>query len=123
MPSPDSTTSRCRRRRDREPTPDMNVRPTPYGPETRTTCKQPTDWFRILPAKKYGEEHPEYFALVGGKRQSHFVSPRGNQVCTINPNVIRIFVEVAIELFRENPKRDMFSMSVPQKFLFRSLDG
>ena len=42
-----------------------------------------------LPVKKYGAEHPEYFALVKGKRDLE--AGRGEpQPCVTNPDVIEI---------------------------------
>lgn len=39
-------------------------------------------YYDAVPEKVYGETHPEYFALVGGKR-----TPAGNHLCISNPEV------------------------------------
>ncbi|MCK5845736.1 MAG: DUF4838 domain-containing protein, partial [Victivallales bacterium] len=49
----------------------------------------------LLPSKKYFKKHPEYFALVNGKRIPQ-VNEKGrfkSQPCTSNPNTIRIMAE------------------------------
>ena len=46
--------------------------------------------FRVLiPPEKYYAEHPEYFALVNGKRTMTNDKTHGNQLCTANPAVVR----------------------------------
>jgi Domain of unknown function (DUF4838)/Glycosyl hydrolases family 2, sugar binding domain len=52
-------------------------------------------WGRYL-TDKYFADHPEYYALINGKRT--LIKHKGNklmgwQVCTTNPDVIRIFVD------------------------------
>lgn len=70
------------------------------------------NWANILPAEKYGQEHPEYFALVKGERQArYYLGHHGGQVCTSNPAVVDIFVRAALDFFKANPDRDMFSLS------------
>lgn len=39
-------------------------------------------YYTAVPAEKYGKSHPEYFALLGGKRVS-----KGNHLCISNPEV------------------------------------
>lgn len=46
--------------------------------------------------KKYFKEHPEYFALVNGKRTA------GAQICFSNPDVWRIVADDVIERFHRN---------------------
>jgi len=52
-------------------------------------------FIKLIPPEKYYAEHPEYFALVDGKRTVTNSKSHGNQLCTSNPNVIR---EVAANL-------------------------
>ncbi len=59
---------------------------------------------QLVPPKEYFAEHPEYFALIGGKR-----SPNG-QLCTTNPTVIRIVANKMREFFEKNPDRWCFSV-------------
>lgn len=49
------------------------------------------------------QEHPEYFAQVDGKRP-------GNQICTTNPDVIRMARQYALNAFEKNPSLNMVSM-------------
>ena len=42
-------------------------------------------WLHNLPGKKYFKEHPDYFALVGGRRISSDPLGHGLQICTTNP--------------------------------------
>ncbi len=44
------------------------------------------DWHHV-PAAKYGKEHPEYYAMRGGRRRP------GDWLCTSNPEVRRLFAE------------------------------
>lgn len=53
--------------------------------------------------RKAFDEHPEYLALVGGKRVS-------GQLCLSNPAVRRLAVEYGLNYFKKNPDADMVSM-------------
>jgi len=62
----------------------------------------------IMPPDQY-RDHPEYFAMRGGKRiipDGHF----GPQPCMTHPDVIRIGVEAARKYFNENPTHRTFSL-------------
>ena len=63
-------------------------------------------WFRqygghsyvaAVPVKKYYSTHPEYFALIGGKRHSG----RYNHLCISNPAVQKLIKENVAENFRQ----------------------
>ena len=72
------------------------------------------NWFNICPCGKYGKDHPEYFALVNGERVTRYEgddNSHGGEVCTSNPEVIQIFIQAALDYFKANPDRDMFSIS------------
>ena len=72
----------------------------------------PEDWPSWLEPRKTFLDHPEYYALVDGRRKlSHTSKHHGGQVCTSNPDVIRIFAETAINWFRKHPDLNMFSIS------------
>ena len=72
----------------------------------------PRDWPSYLESRQPFRNHPEYYALVNGRRlMSHYGDHMGGQVCTTNPDVIRIFAETAIEHFRKHPDDPMFSIS------------
>jgi hypothetical protein len=57
--------------------------------------------------KKYYQEHPEYFALVNGKRVSNL-----GQLCLSNPDVIKIATENVLRWFKEDSR--VHSMGVIQ---------
>lgn len=61
----------------------------------------------ILPPKEYFMDHPEYYALVGGTRRAE-----GEwQLCTANPEVIRLTIAQARAAFDKAPTEVMFSLS------------
>ena len=49
-----------------------------------------------FPSKQYFVEHPEYYALVNGKRQT-------SQLCHTNQDVIRLSIQKTCKIFRDNP--------------------
>jgi len=60
----------------------------------------------LVPPEKYFAEHPEYFSLVEGKRQSGYA-----QLCLTNPDVLRIVTEGVRRWIKENPNDTVFSVS------------
>lgn len=50
---------------------------------------------KLVPFSKYGKDHPEYYALVDGKRDTD-TRWAGPQVCVTNPDVIKVTAENAI---------------------------
>ena len=61
----------------------------------------------IFPPEKYGSSHPEYYALVDGKRAvpgPNYDYKHEGQICTTNPDVIRVAVEWAINFFDAHPE-------------------
>lgn len=67
----------------------------------------------ILPPAKLGPIHPEYFALVDGKRDwQYFNGKHRSQPCTSNPDVIRLTTEYARDFFGRHPEYDAFSISL-----------
>ncbi len=106
--------------------PDWSYRVLAYSPQGATsklygrrlrlghpyTVSHSHAWFRIAPIEKYGDTHPELYALVKGRRASRYSLGRhGGQVCTTNPETIELFARVAIDYFNKHPNRDMFSIS------------
>lgn len=107
--------------------PDWSYRTLPYSPEGQSyalfgrrlrlgmtlSVRHSHNWFSMVPAEKYGQEHPEYFALVGGERRARYSSAHhhGGQLCTSNPEVIDICAQTAIAYFDEHPEQDMYSLS------------
>jgi hypothetical protein len=61
-------------------------------------------YFKIIPPKDYYATHPEYFALVNGKRQP-------TQLCLSNENVFRLTVEYLRKRMAENPDALYWSVS------------
>ncbi|MBM3786831.1 MAG: DUF4838 domain-containing protein [Acidobacteria bacterium] len=67
----------------------------------------------ILPPARYGASHPEYFALVNGKRDfEHFDGKHGAQPCTTNPDVIRLTVDYCRRFLQANPSHHAVSISL-----------
>ena len=68
-----------------------------------------------IPTKTYGKEHPEYYALVDGKRRAT-VPPdmdwRHTQPCLTNPGVLRIVTDAVLSQIRRRP--DYSNVSVSQ---------
>ncbi len=56
-----------------------------------------------FPFKKEFEEHPEYFALVDGKRKPP-------QLCVTNPGLQKVVTRYANQYFEVNPDADMVSL-------------
>ena len=67
---------------------------------------------RIVPVKKFGETHPEYFPLRGGIRR--VPNPREGhnwQPCTTNPDVVRLAIDAARAYFDRSPTAYSYSLS------------
>ena len=62
---------------------------------------------RILPASKYGKEHPEWYSFINGERRPGDHS----QWCLSNPEVLEAAVAVLDSIFRANPGMKMISVS------------
>ena len=65
----------------------------------------------LVPYGTYGESHPEYYALVDGKRDTN-THGGGPQLCVTNPDVIKVAAESAIQRLTDNP--DVANISVSQ---------
>ena len=63
----------------------------------------------LLPPEKYFAAHPEYYALLDGKRtpctESH------NQLCTSNPEVVEIIAKAIREYFHATPGARVYSIA------------
>lgn len=64
-----------------------------------------------LPTSVYGADHPEYFALVRGIRRLRDSSGEPPQVCSLNPEVIRIVCEGVERALEANPALKNISVS------------
>ncbi len=60
-------------------------------------------WERLVPPQQYFETHPEYFALVDGRR-----TPK--QLCTSNPAVALILAQRIVEKHEADPDRTWFGI-------------
>jgi len=63
----------------------------------------------IFPPEKYGKTHPEYYALVDGKRDvpgPDYDYKHEGQICTTNPEVIKVIVEWIRNFFDKHPDYD-----------------
>ena len=64
----------------------------------------------LVPFGTYGESHPEYYALVEGKRDTN-THGGGPQLCVTNPEVIEIAAESAIQHLTNHPDVENISVS------------
>lgn len=62
----------------------------------------------FLPPKKHFKEHPEWFALVGGKRQPG--GRRGGQFCLSNPQAAKAYRENVLAYIARHPEVDVFAL-------------
>ena len=62
---------------------------------------------RLLPADRYGAEHPEYYAFYGGRRHPGSAS----QWCMSNPEVLEIVCARLDSLFKAHPEQKTISIS------------
>ncbi len=63
-------------------------------------------FYSLVPPGKYFSEHPEYFALIKGKRTTD-----GAQLCLTNPDVLRIVVEGVKRWIAQDPEATIYSVS------------
>lgn len=61
---------------------------------------------RLIPHKEYFEKHPEWFALINGKRSSN---PQA-QLCLGNPELQEEVFRKVLKLAKENPNQGIFSL-------------
>ena len=59
---------------------------------------------RFMPETKFYKKHPEYYALVNGKRIPA-------QLCLTNEDVFKIVCDSVAELFKKNPDKNVLSVS------------
>lgn len=71
--------------------------------------------YKIFPAKKYAETHPEYYPLVGGKRVVPPAKPSHGTYfwpCVSNRDVMKTTAEYIGKWFDENPGNYSFSLGM-----------
>ena len=64
----------------------------------------------LVPYGTYGENHPEYYALVDGKRDTN-THGGGPQLCVTNLEVIEVAAETAIQQLTDRPEATNISVS------------
>lgn len=64
----------------------------------------------LVPYGTYGENHPEYYALVDGERDTN-THGGGPQLCVTNPEVIEVAAASAIQQLTERPEATNISVS------------
>ncbi|MEA1950428.1 MAG: DUF4838 domain-containing protein [Planctomycetota bacterium] len=78
---------------------------------------------RQLPTSRYGEKHPEYFALRDGKRLSKVKNDsRHTEPCASNPQVQRIVTQSVLAEIAANPQRTNVSVSQNDNHLYCQCD-
>jgi alpha-L-fucosidase len=75
-----------------------------------------------VPVARYGEEHPEYFALVRGERTLEAFGG-GPQPCLTNPDVLDIVTASVMEEMAEHPERRNISVSQTDNDLYCRCDA
>ncbi len=63
-------------------------------------------YFQLVPHEQYFKDHPEYFALVNGKRSEDAYA----QLCLSNHELQELFVEKVKALIRATPGQQVFSI-------------
>ena len=66
-------------------------------------------FYDLVPADKYYETHPEYYALIDGKRVK--AAPSQGQLCLSNPDVLKIATETVLGWCKSNPNARIWSVS------------
>ena len=65
----------------------------------------------LVPAAKYADEHPEYYAVQEDGSRSGCGARKGEQhveLCLTNPDVVRVAAEALLKTMRANSDADMF---------------
>lgn len=62
---------------------------------------------KLVPAAKYGKEHPEYFAMRGGHRHVEAEA----QLCLSNPDVLKIVTAGVLDAIRRDPTAKYYGVS------------
>ncbi len=63
-------------------------------------------FYTILPPQQYFQDHPEYYALVDGKRRGDDA-----QLCLTNPDVLRLTIQTVLKWIDQHPEASIFSVS------------
>lgn len=65
---------------------------------------------RLVPPATYGKEHPEYYALVNGRRALE-MHGGGPQLCMTNPEVLEIVIQSTLDAIENNPGVKNFNVA------------
>ncbi|MGQ9770267.1 MAG: DUF4838 domain-containing protein [Thermogutta sp.] len=89
----------------------MNSSSARLGPEHGGKVRFGSGFFvhtfnRLVPPEKYFDQHPEYFALVKGKRLKD-----RTQLCCTNEDVVRLVTEEILKAIENDPDAFVFSVS------------
>ncbi len=72
-------------------------------------------WRKFIPPDKYFDENPNFFAQIDGERKPY-------QLCTSNRDVIKIYIDKAVEYFGKYPYFDAVSLSPDDNYNFCQCD-
>ncbi len=64
----------------------------------------------LVPPSIYGKEHPEYYALVDGRRLLE-MHGGGPQLCLTNPEVLEIVIKTTLDAIERNPNAKNFNVA------------
>ncbi len=66
----------------------------------------------LVPPEEFSEQHPEWFAMINGKRKTFKERPsHGAQLCTTNPEVIDKLAKGMIEVLDADPSIEIITLS------------
>jgi len=68
-------------------------------------------FIKLMPPQEYYAEHPDYFAMVNGKRTVTDSKSHGNQLCTSNADVIREIAKNLIAVLDAEPGIEIITLS------------
>ena len=67
--------------------------------------------FKLIPPEECYDEHPEWFASIGGKRRRPTPGRQNQQLCTSNPELIDQMARRVIETFDDDPSLDVLALA------------
>ncbi len=90
----------------------MNVRVSITGKDVGIQWRWGFHTFlKLIPPEKYFDDHPEWFAMIGGKRRRPKPGQQGRQLCTSNPELIEEVAKNIIKLFDADPQLDIVALA------------
>ena len=82
-----------------------------HGGSSRTRLINHT-FYQMIPSSQYGQEHPEYFSRVDGKRLAIVENDsRDTELCLTNPDVLQIVIKAVQKHLDEHPEYQNVSVS------------